>query len=413
MTIRPRFTFRLRFPAFALAMLCALAMIATQPAQTQTFSVIHYFSGESDGENPIAGVTVAGAGKLAGTTSGGRGSVFKLTQNGASWTLDPLYDFTGDPTNGPYAGVAVGPNGALYGTTTADGAYGAGSIFEVTPSPTACHTAICNWNQTVLHSFTGNLGDGERPLYGSVIFDHAGNMYGTAEEEGGFDCGVVWKMAPSGSGWTESVIYNFSGGADGCNPSAGVTFDAAGNLYGTTFRGGIDGGGAVYQLTPSNGGWAEHTLVGFTDSTGYYSSAGLIADQSGNLYGTTELGGPNGWGTVFELSPSNGGWNFSLVYGFSKCGSYPGVTLGPDGNLYGVCVTGGANDDGWVFEMPPNCNQTCTANDLHDFAGADGQYPQGQVVFDASGNLYSTTLQGGQGCSGSGGCGVVWEITPN
>ena len=134
-------------------------------------------------------------------------------------------------------------------------------------------------------------------------------------------------------------------------------------------------------------------------------------DRSGNLYGTTEDAGPNGGGTVFELSASTG-FTLSVVYGFSSCNPWAGVTLGPDGNLYGVCGGGGAYGYGWVFEVPPNCNQTCTPIDLYDFNDSYGAYPNGPVAFDASGNLYGTTEGGGNmgsGCSDYG-CGVVWEL---
>lgn len=238
-------------------------------------------------------------------------------------------------------------------------------------------------------------------------------MYGTAGDFGAFNCGVVWQMVPSNGGWTESVLYNFTGGTDGCAPFSGVVFDTAGRLYGTTEGG--SGLGTIYQLVPSNGGWVENTLIELDATTGTHPYGTLIVDQSGNFYGTAPGEGPNGGGTVFELSPSNGGWAFSLVYAFSSCGPETGVTLGPDGNLYGACGEGGTNAGGWVYEMPRNCNQTCTPNDLHDFNGIDGGEPVGPLVFDASGNLYGTTFEGGIGdCTGgSGGCGVVWEVTPS
>jgi uncharacterized repeat protein (TIGR03803 family) len=400
-------------------LILALAMIATQPARAQTFSVLHYFTGGSDGGNPTAGVTVAAAGTLYGTAAGGQsqyGAVFKLTQRGSGWTLDPLYDFTGSGGAYPYSGVVIGPSGAPYGTTIGGG-YGVGTVYELRPPATACKTAICYWSETVPHAFTGNVGDGGFPEYGNVTFDQAGNMYGTTSAFGAFACGVVWELTPSAGGWTESVLYNFTGGTDGCSPASGVIFDTAGNLYGTTaciFACEGQGLGTIYQLVPSNGGWVENTLLEFNASTGTHPIGTLTADQSGNFYGTASEDGPNGSGTVYELSPSNGGWTFSLVYAFSSCNPLAGVTLGPDGNLYGVCQDGGANAEGWVFKMPPTCNQTCTPTDLHDFNGTEGADPQGPVAFDASGNLYGTTFEGGIGdCSASlGTCGVVWEITP-
>jgi len=413
MTTQSRVPFHLPFSMLALAMLCALTVIAIQPAQAQTFSVLHYFAGGSDGGNPTAGVTIAGPGLLYGTTPGGGsqgwGTVFKLAQRGSGWTLSPLYEFTGGSDGGePLAGITVGPNGALYGTTYAGRNGDRGTIFEAQPPAAACKTAICYWNETVLHSFM--VSDGEYPYYGNVTFDQAGNMYGTTFAGGASDCGVVWELAPSGGGWTESVLYNFTDGMDGCNPVSGVIFDSAGNLYGVTPSAGA-GAGALFQLTPSDSGWVEHSLVEFNGTTGIHPYGTLIKDESGNLYGTARDNGPHGGGTVFELSPSNGGWTFALIYAFSSCTPYAGVTLGPEGNLYGVCQVGGAHKDGWVFEMPPNCNGSCTATDLHDFNGSEGSYPFGPVAFDASGNLYGTTPAGGIGDCGYG-CGVAWEITP-
>ena len=424
MTNRIRVGRHLAFPAFALAMLCALAVIATQSAQAQTFNVIHYFTGGTDGGNPTAGVTVAGPGILYGTEIGGHpdanGGVFKLTLRGSSWTLNPLHQFTRNPDgSGPVAGVVFGPNGALYGTTADGGVgnagFGQGTVFEVQPPANACKTAICYWNETVLHAFAGGTSDGAFPQYGNVVFDQAGNMYGTTSADGTLGFGNVWELTPSAGGWTETILYNFTGGADGRSPYSGVTLDAAGNLYGVTPEGG-SGTGTLYQLVPSNGGWTENTLVQFNGTKGIHPYGTLIKDAIGNFYGTARDNGPNGGGTVFELSPANGGgWNFSLVYAFSSCSPQAGVTLGPDGDLYGACQLGGTNQFGWIFRMPLTCNQSCTPNDLHDFNYTEGASPMGPVSFDASGNMYGTTIGGGLGgCMGTGpgGCGLVWEITP-
>ena len=399
-------------------MLCTLTISHARPSQAQTFSVLHYFTDGNDGGNSMAGVTVGGAGTLYGTTSEARGQsgvAFKLTEKGSGWILNPLHDFTGGSDGvSPESGLVIGPNGGLYGTTDMGG-FGVGTIYELRPPANACKTAICYWNETILHAFTGNQSDGGFPEYGNVIFDQAGNMYGTGSAFGPADCGVVWKLVPSGGGWTESVLYFFTGGNDGCSPASGVVFDPAGNLYGTTSGGLFGGTQTIYQLAPSNGGWTENTLVALNSTTGTHSFGTLISDAAGNFYGTAFDDGPSGGGTVFELSPSNGGWRFSLVYGFSSCNPWAGVTLGPDGNLYGVCDNGGANAEGWLFEMPRTCNQTCTPADLHDFNSSQGSHPLGPVVFDASGDLYGTTFEGGIGdcIGGMSGCGSVWELTPN
>lgn len=405
--------------SLTLLMLCVLTAIASQPLQAQSFSVLHYFTGGDDGGNSTAGLTIGGNGTLYGTAGeaqGQSGTAFKLTQKGSGWTLNPLHDFTGGSDGvEPGSGLTIGPNGALYGTTV-QGGFGVGTIYELRPPANACKTAICYWNKTVLRAFTGNTGDGGFPGYGNVIFDQAGNMYGTASSNGTSDCGVVWRMAPSGGGWTESILYNFAGGSDGCNPESGVIFDAAGNLYGTTTcTSTCRGLGTIFQLVPSNGGWTENVLMELNATTGSHPWGTLIMDGSGNLYGTATQDGPNGGGTVFELSPSNGGWNFSLVYAFTLCNPTAGLTLGPNGNLYGACEAGGTHAEGWIFEMPGNCNQSCTPTDLHDFSSTEGSNPLAPVSFDGSGNIYGTTFEGGSGdcIGGMSGCGSAWEITPN
>jgi len=416
--------------ALPMAAVAIFILFVAVSAQAQTYSVLHYFTGGADGGNPVAGVTVAGPGLLYGTTSGystsigNLGTVFKLNQRGSGWILDPLYVFNGPPDDAPngdapWSGVAVGPNGALYGTTVSggvgNGGFGWGTVYEVQPPANACKTAICYWSETVLHAFAGGTSDGGFPEFGNVTFDPAGNMYGTGSEEGADACGVVWELSPSASGWTESILYNFTDGGDGCHPQSGVVLDPAGNLYGVTSAAGT-GTGTVFQVVPYNGGWTENTVLQFSGSIGIHPYGRLFMDEHRNLYGTASDNGPHGGGTVFELSPFNGGWTFTLIYSFSTCQPEAGVTLGPDGNLYGVCRIGpGRNQHGWVFKMPTNCNQTCTPTDLHDFDFTHGADPRGTVAFDANGNLYGTTFAGGIGeCTAfPDQCGVVWEITPN
>lgn len=400
----------LRRLAFALAIAFTLTVLSPESMHAQ-FSVIHYFSGGSDGGNPEAGVTIGGSGLLYGTAGSGgtsdSGAVFSLKRRGSGWILNPLFEFpgTGSLGGGPIAGLAIGAGGALYGTTHLTN----GAVFELRPSVTACKSSICYWNGSILHGFTGDP-DGAGPGFGSVIFDQAGDIYGTTAFGGTSNCGTVYELAQMGG---EHILYNFTGGSDGCFPFSGVIFDSAGNLYGTT-GGDNEGATTVYQLMPSNGGWVLNTLVDLGSQFGGEDAYGtLIMDGAGNLFGTTLISS-SGQGAVYELSPSNGNWSLSLVYNFPHCYPAAGVTLGPDGNLYGVCSAGGAFGDGWVFQMPPSCNQTCTPNDLHDFDGSDGAEPQGAVVFDASGNLYGTTSQGGNtgpNCVNSDStCGVVWEI---
>jgi len=406
----------LRRPAFVLALFLALAMIAKHPVQAQSFTVLHYFTGGSDGANPVAGVTLGPAGTLYGTTYQGgtnaEGVVFKLVQRGSGWTLNPLHEFARRDGAFPLAGVAIGQDGALYGTTYAGGSAQYGTVFKLTPPARGCQSIICYWNETVLHNFQGRPYDGANPQFGNVVFDAAGNIYGTTlngNGTGNEDCGTVWEVAVPGGMFSESVLYSFTGSSDGCHPAAGVIFDPAGNLYGNT-QGTGSNNASVYELSPVNGSWMETTL-GEQPQHIAPSYNPLIIDPSRNLYGTGY--GYNGGepGGVYKVDPQHG---LSVVFLFQvgACRPYAGVTLGPDGNLYGVCQEGGTFGYGWVFEIPPNCDQTCTPNDLHDFSGSDGRYPDGNLVFDASGNLYGTTYGGGQmgnACSEYG-CGVVWEM---
>jgi uncharacterized repeat protein (TIGR03803 family) len=406
----------LRAAAFALALICTLTTVAVQPTQAQTFTVLHNFTGGGDGGNPYAGLTVDRAGNLYGTTVGGGnrdndGVVFKMTHTGAIWTLTPLYTFTGGNDGGsPFAGVVFGPNGSLYGTTYYGGAHGDGTAFNLRPPVHACSNVLCSWTETVLHSFQGGT-DGANPNLGSVIFDQAGNIYGTTAYGDPAGDGTVYQLTPSGSGWTETVIYAFSG-SDGQWPLSGLTLDAAGDLYGTTYQGGTypcngSGCGTVFELTYSVGsGWAESFLYSFANGAdGLDPYPGLIFDASGNLYGATT----GSSGTVFKLTPSGGTWTYSLVYSLSDgggwCGPRGNLVMDGAGNLYGTTYCDVPN--GTVFKLTPSDNGTWIYTLLHGFTGPDGEYPQAGVTLDANGNLYGTTSVGGQY-----GYGTVWEITP-
>jgi uncharacterized repeat protein (TIGR03803 family) len=430
-------------------------MIAGSPAtQAQTLRVIHNFSGRQDGANPTATLTFDARENLYGTTFsggiipgrdcsgvGGCGIAFKMTHRNSKWTLNPLYTFTGfNDGAGPVTSVIFGPGGVLYGTADGGGSgdctsgwyLGCGVVFKLQPSATTCHTAICSASEVPVYQFT-QQSDGLYPD-GTVVFDQAGNLYGTTYAGGlpsnypcgnGYrGCGIVYKLAPSGSGWVKSAIYSFMGGTDGGAPYSGLIFDQTGNLYGTTEFGGANNFGTVFQLTPSGSGWTENVIYSFLNSQdGAGPLGGLVMDGSGNLYGTTFSGGIGGGGTVFELSPSNGGWTFtvisSLVGGQNSGGPRASLTLDRAGNLYGTTSQDGAFQCGNVFKLMPS-NGHWTYTDLYDFTcGNDGGYVFGGVALDGNGNLFGTTLY--YGASGDNycgsdyaptGCGVVWEITP-
>jgi len=400
--------------AMALVMVFALTLLTTHAIEAQTFSVLHTFSGQGDGANPYAGITVGASGVLYGTASAGgnhrAGVVFKLMHQGSSWTLSPLYEFTGSSDGAaPYGGVVIGPNGALYGTTYGGGENYYGIVFELRPPLTVCKAILCYWNETVLYSFTGTP-DGANPLYENLAFDQAGDIYGTTLEGGVYGDGTTFELTPSNGGWTESIFHSFgSGRTDGEYPQSGVVLDIAGNVYGTTGEGGTSTYGTVYQFMPSNGSWLENVLVNFDGANGGEPHGNLIIDGSGNLYGTA-TDGPNGYGAsvVFKLTPSEGGFTYSALYAFNVCYSYGGVAMDAAGHFFGVCSEGGAHQDGWIYELT-NCSNTCMVTDLHDFSGSDGLYPGSTPVLDANGNLYGTTIFGGTGNCDDG-CGVVWEI---
>ena len=398
----------------ALAIVFVLAVVASQPAQAQTFNVLHSFTGGNDGGNPSAGVTNR-AGVFYGTTWAGGpanyGVVYQLKHLGSGWILNPLYGFSGSDGAVPSAPVVFGPDGALYTTTEFGGANGSGTILKLRPSPNACRTALCSWGENVLYNFQG-FDDGNKPI--GLVFDRAGNLYGTTSGGGPNHDGTAYELTPSQGNWTKTTIHNFNSNGDGITPYRSVMiFDNAGNLYGTTYFGGAVNAGTVFQLTPSGSGWNENVIYSFQGGAdGRFPYSGLILDQTGNLYGTTTDAGSGGGGTVFELSPSGSGWTYSVLYSLTgslgnSCGPAWALLMDAGGNLYDTTECAGANNLGNVFKLT-NAGGSWTYTSLHDFTGGnDGSLPLSGVAIDASGNLYGTTYFGG-----AFNAGVVWEITP-
>lgn len=355
----------------------------------------------------------------------GCGTVFKLTRHGSSWQLTPLYDFLGNDDGGnPNARVVIGPNGTLFGTTMQGGGsgcmgLGCGTVFNLQPPQRAVGNLIHTWPETVLYRFQGG-NDGGTPEAGDLVFDQAGNIYGTTDAGGDSQncqggCGTVYELTHSNGNWTESVLHSFGQPGDGDQPFSGVIFDQTGNLYGATASGGAHGQGSVFELIHSGVGWTERLLYSFTGGNdGAFPFYGLVFDPAGDLYGTTCCAGSDGQGTAFELT--SGTWAFNLVYTFGA----PGAGQGPEGsmildsagNLYGTASSGGAYGFGAVFKLSPG-NGGWTYTSLHDFCAggyppcSDGYTPTGSLAFDSEGNLYGTTSNGGQN-----GGGVVYQITP-
>jgi len=420
--VLPRTSFHFPTSGFSRRMSCLLAIAAlaliVMPADAQNFSIVNSFTGGTAGQGPQVGVTMDRGGNLYGTTTRGGylggdcqqqlgcGLVYKLTAHGSGWTLSPLYAFTGSSDgNMPLSRVVFGPDGALYGTTQSGGigcnGDGCGTIYRLTPPATICRSFSCPWTETIIHKFNGF--DGAMPS-GDLVFDQSGNIYGTTQKGGMDNEGTVFQLSHSSGGWTLNTLLSCTF-ASGLAPQSGVILDQAGNVYGTTYAGG-SGFGVVFELSPSGSGWSEAILYTFHDGADGGYPSGLIFDAAGKLYGMTFVGGVNGRGTVFQLSPSDGSWSLLVLHSFT--GGLGGGTLlasltfDPAGNLYGVTTNAGQNGAGNVFELS---NGDLTYTDLYDFPNGGGN-PYGTLLLN-NGTLYGTTLLGGMD-----GLGTVFAVTP-
>ncbi|HWY21909.1 MAG TPA: choice-of-anchor tandem repeat GloVer-containing protein [Candidatus Acidoferrum sp.] len=407
------------------AIITATLLVTGTYAVAQQETVLLSFNGIVGGSGPLDGLIFDAVGNLYGTTNQGGayapnsgGTVFQLTPKpGGGWTENVIHSFgaTGDGTF-PSAGLVVDASGNLYGTTPTGGAYNSGTVFELKPTTSG-------WTELILHDFNNNGSDGYNPSAG-LIFDNSGNLYGTTRFGGPYTCGVnscgtVFELTPQPDGrWTEKILHNFGQTTtDGYQPLAGLIFDAAGNLYGTTYFGGTFLEGTVFELTRRpNGTWLERIPHHFNANghDGFNPAAGLILDGAGNLYGTTYQGGTN-LGTVFELTPKTTvGWTETILHTFgNKAGTdgfnpVSGLVLDSAGNLYGTTPVGGANNVGIVFKLTPAAG-SWTETVLHTFSanGTDGYNSYAGLVSDSSGNLYGTTNIGGTVSDGT-----VFEITP-
>jgi hypothetical protein len=296
------------------------------------------------------------------------------------------------------------------------------------------------WTETVLYNFAGNP-DGYYPSSGHLVFDSSGNLYGATQFGGsaGFGYGTIFRLAPPtepDGAWTETLLYNFTGGNDGGVPANGLMKGRAGNLYGTTNDGGEygfqKGAGTVFQLSPpqlQGGAWTESTLFSFQQIKDGNEPNELTLDAEGNLYGTRSADtilctpdNPQHCGTAFELKHDGSAWHMTILHRFTGAddGSSPwsGLIFDKQGNLYGTTVGyGGNTDTTWtVFELTPPSGDTVSWTEtlLYVFTGgADGSAPLSDVIFDDTGNLYSTTYYGGDlNCNVGLGCGVVFKLAP-
>ncbi len=381
---------------------CGLALILVVPfaAAYAQDTTLYTFTGGTDGGNPPCGLISGGKGILPGkarffgaTYEGGTSGYGAVYEVGNTGFETAIYSFAGggdgaSPQSCPITDVT----GNLYGTTEEGGAYGYGVVFRLTSGGT----------ETVLYSFTGGA-DGAYP-FANLVMDASGNLYGTTVEGGGDGLGVVFRVAVDG---TESVVHSFVG-SDGAYPRAGLVMDKAGSLYGTTEGGGAQGLGVVFKVMSGGAEKVLHSFAGGSD--GATPVAGVIFDKAENLYGTTLGGGANDEGTVFKISQRG---KEAVLYSFAggNDGSEPFAGVVKKGAyLYGTTFEGGASDFGTVFKLPTKGG---TDTVLYSFTGgSDGGFPDGGVL-DQGGNLFGTTFAGGDpGCSAGQGCGVVFEITP-
>jgi uncharacterized repeat protein (TIGR03803 family) len=390
---------------YALGCSLALGLFIPLAGAHADQTTIYTFTGGNDGGNPPCGLISGGKGivpakaRFYGATyeggTSGLGTVYEVGNNGFETVL---HSFAGGSDGAyPQAGLIADATGNLYGTTEQGGTYGYGVVFKLT----------AGGSETILYSFSGGT-DGAYP-FASLIFDSAGNLYGTTTEGGASGLGVVFKLGTDG---TESVLHSF-GGSDGASPYAGVVMDKAGDLYGTTEGGGADGQGVVFKVVPGSSESVLHSFAGGSD--GSIPFAGVTMDKAGNLYGTTVAGGANDGGTVYEVSRKGkkAKAKTKILHSFGGASDGSEAIAGviqKSGYLFGTTYEGGTSGYGTVFKLPAKGGSDEV---LYSFTGgSDGGLPYGAVL-DQAGNLFGTTFGGGDaGCSSGEGCGVVFEITP-
>jgi uncharacterized repeat protein (TIGR03803 family) len=326
-------------------------------------TVLYNFTGGTDGGEPYKGVTLDAKGNLYGTAvtggggscEGGCGVVFKLTNNGGTWTQSVIHTFSGGSDgSGPGSPVSFDKSGNLYGTTPTGGGKGMGVVYQLKPGSSG-------WTLHVIHTFTGGT-DGGGGGAGRLLLDAAGNLYGVCTIGGANGFGNVFELSQSAGKWQLTTLYSFKDQPDGALPYGGVVFDKSGNLYGTTYYAGANDLGTVYKLTHSGSTWTESVLYSFKGGMdGASPISSLVADASGNFYGTTSDGGAGtcSCGVIFKMSQaSSGKWSESIVYRFPGTPSpgfaYNGMVANAAATtFYGATVHGGSNNDGAIYKFVP------------------------------------------------------------
>jgi len=382
----------------SLWLLAALTALAIQPlsARARSYKVLYSFTKDSAaGQYPSSSLVRDPQGNLYGVALGGtfgRGIIFKVSSTGDELVL---YNFNGSDGDGdvPDSMSFRDAAGNLFGTTFQGGAYSYGAVFKF---DTQGH-------ETVIYSFCSKTPCTKGTFPGGVIPRKNGTLYGTTYAGGNFSCditgcGTVFKINRDG----DLTLLHAFGGADGYYPNAGLVLDESGNIYGTTQWGGAYGRGAVFKVTPAGNETVVYSFDGGAD--GAYPNGGSIRDAEGNLYGTANQGGAYNYGTIFKITALG---QFTVLYSFpggvSGANPYADLNLDQQGNIFGVTDAGGAHNFGIVFKLDANGNETV----LHSFGEEkDGVHPSGLTI-DARGNLYGTTYQGGKNNYGS-----VFEVVP-
>jgi len=403
--------------AIALTMLAAVLLLAgiPLPAQAQTETLIYQFTGSPDGATPKSGVVLKGTtlygttwegGGVSGSGNTGYGIVYKVSTTTGKETI--LHTFTANtqpPYDGlePLGGLAFDKEGNLYGTTSSGGEYDGEGYGTI-------YEITTKGAETVVYAFSGGT-DGANPEYVTPVFDKLGNLYGTTLG-GKYGNGNVFKFG--GGGLT--TLYNFTGLTDGGTPVCGVTLDTKGNVYGVAAAGGAYGYGVLFEITAAGDYSVLYNFTGGADGSRSYSPPVF---KSGQLYGTTQTGGANGLGVVYEFTPAKGkkASKETVLHAFAGVPDgaspmYGALVFDKSGNLYGTTLNGGNSDGatnlGTVYKLAPDGTVTI----LYNFDGQpDGYAPYGGVVFDTKGNLYTTAAFGGNN-GGEYGAGTMIKVTP-
>jgi len=404
--------FRPSLSPMMVTVILTITIVGGTPAVAKE-KVLYAFTGGSDGQSPDSALIFDTAGNLYGTNQGGQGAslygnVFELTRSDSGWTQTVLYGFS-DESDGyePTGSLVWDAKGNLFGVTQGGGALNAGTVFELSP------TSGGGWIKSTPYTFTGGS-DGGRPI--SLISDGKGTLYGTTTYggDGSCSCGTVFELKQSKGSWTETVLHSFLGVPDGSIP-IGLTLGQAGNLYGATELGGTYNAGTVFQIKRSGNHWKESVLHNFTGGAdGDIPEASVVVDQAGNLYGTTTSGGAGGCGCgiVFKLEHhSNGKWKEQVLHRFKNNGhdgTAPTTPLIFDsaGNLYGTTYEGGAYGAGIAFELMQNFNGTWIETVIETFIGPSRGSEPNALVLGKDGYLYGSALGGVYNA------GLVFQLSP-